>query len=178
MLIDVILIIAIILGFTLGFRGGIIQSLLSFFGLFLGVAVAVKFTALVSEYLYKNFDVQSAYWPFLVFIGLLILVIVLMKLVAILLEKVLDTVSLGLLNKLAGAAVWCFIMTLLISLALWFADGGGLIRPELKAESYTYRYLVPIGPWALDAMGNIIPWFKGMFELVTEQLDKLAKEAS
>jgi membrane protein required for colicin V production len=105
-------------------------------------------------------------------------VVLLMKLVAILMEKVLDSASLGLFNKLAGAAVWCFLMVLFLSLGLWFANEGGLIRPELKAESYTYSYLLPIGPWTLDVMGNIIPWFKGMFEVVTNLLDELVKKAS
>lgn len=178
MLIDIILVVCIALGFVLGFRGGIIRSLLSFIGLFLGVAVAVKFTALVSQYLYKNFDLEAAWWPFVVFIALLIIVVLLMKLVAILMEKVLDGASLGLFNKLAGAAVWCCLMVLLLSLGLWFANQGGLIRPELKAESHTYSYLLPIGPWTLDVMGNIIPWFKGMFEVVTNELDELVKKAS
>lgn len=177
MLIDIIFLIVIVLGFILGFRGGIISSLLSFVGLFMGVAVAVKCTALMSEYLYTNFDVEAAWWPFLVFILLFILVVLIMKLVAIALEKFLDSASLGLLNKLAGAAVWCFLMVLFMSLGLWFANEGGLIRPELSAESYTFSYLIPIGPWALEMMGNVIPWFKGMFEVVTDQLDEIVKEA-
>lgn len=175
--IDVVFILMLALGFFIGFRGGIIRSLFSFVGLFLGVAVAVKFTALVTQYLYTNFDVEAAWWPFLVFVLLIILVILVVKLIAITVEKFLDGASLGILNKLSGAAVWCFLMVLFLSLGLWFADEGGLIRPEVKAGSYTYNYLLPIGPWALDMMGNIIPWFKGMFELVNEHLDKLAKEA-
>jgi membrane protein required for colicin V production len=178
MLIDIILVVCIALGFILGFRGGIIRSLLSFVGLFLGVAVAVKCTALVSQYLYKNFAVEAAWWPFVVFIALLVIVVLVMKLIAILMEKVLDGASLGLLNKLSGAAVWCCLMVLLLSLGLWFANQGGLIRPELKAESHTYSYLLPIGPWTLEVMGNIIPWFKGMFEVVTNELDELVKKAS
>ncbi len=175
---DIVFILCLALGFFIGFRGGIIRSLLSLVGMFMGVAVAVKFTALVSQYLYTNFDVVAAWWPFLVFVLLLILVILVFKLIAITLEKFLDGASLGLINKLAGASVWCFLMVLLLSLGLWFANEGGMVRPELKSESYVYSYLLPVGPWALEMMGNVIPWFKGMFELVTEQLDNLAKEAA
>ena len=69
-------------------------------------------------------------------------------------------------------------MVLLLSLVLWFSDEGQLIRPELKVESLTFEYLQPIGPWALNVMGEIIPWFKGMFEGINNQLDKLVNEVS
>ena len=46
-------------------------------------------------------------------------------------------------------------MVLLLSLGLWFANEGGMVRPELKAESYVYHYLLPVGPWALEMMGNV-----------------------
>lgn len=178
MLIDILFLFCLALGFFIGYRSGVIRSVFSFVGLFLGAAVAVKFTGLASQFLYDTYDLKEAYWPLLVFIALFVIVLLLVKLLAILLEKVLQGVALGILNKVSGALLWSLLMVFFLSLGLWFADEGELIRAEVKADSSMFEYVRPIAPWAIDGLGQLIPWFKGMFELVSDQLDDLANELS
>lgn len=177
MVIDIIFLICLAIGFFIGYNSGIIRAVLSFIGFFLGAAVAVKCTALATDFLYKNYDLTAAYWPLVVFVSLFIIVILLIKLLAILLEKVLQGAALGALNKASGALLWSLLMVFFLSLGLWFADEGGLIRAEVKTDSATFEYLRPIAPWAIEGLGQLIPWFKGAFAFINEQLDKLVKEA-
>lgn len=178
MFIDILFLLFLAIGFFIGYSSGIIRSVFSFIGLFLGAAVAVKGTAWVTQWLYTNYELTEAWWPLVVFICLFVIVILLVKLLAIMLEKVLKGASLGALNKATGALVWSLLMLFFLSLGVWFADEGGLIRADLKADSATFEYLRPIAPWAIDGLGQLIPWFKGMFELVSDQIDELVKEVS
>lgn len=178
MVIDIIFLICLALGFFIGFSGGIIRALFSFIGLFLGGMVAVKCTALASKFLYDTYDLKEAWWPFVVFICLFIIVLLVIKLLAMLLEKILQASALGMLNKVSGALLWVLLMVFFVSLGLWFADEGGLIKAETKADSTMFEYLRPLAPWAIDGVGQVIPWFSGLFEMVSKELDELVKEAS
>ncbi len=178
MIIDVLFLVFLGLGFLIGYRSGVIRSVFSFVGMFLGAAVAVKCTALASKFLYETYDLKEAWWPLVVFICLFVIVVLLIKLLAILLEKVLEGVALGFLNKVSGALLWSILMLFFLSLGIWFADEGGLIRAEIKADSAMFEYLRPIAPWATEGLGQLIPWFKGMFDMVNDQLDKLVEGAA
>ncbi|CAN5253194.1 hypothetical protein BH09BAC1_BH09BAC1_12400 [soil metagenome] len=178
MVIDIIFLISLALGFFIGFRGGIIRSLFAFVGLFMGTAVAVKCTGLACKFLYENYDHQQAWLPLAVFISLFIIVVLLVKILAMLLEKVLQASALGMLNQVSGALVWSILMVFFLSLGLWFADEGGLIKMEAKADSATFEYLRPVAPWAIEGIGNLIPWFKDVFQYLDELVDDVVNEAS
>ena len=173
MLIDIILVILIVVGFFLGYRSGLLTALFALISLFLGVAVAVKFTAITSAWLYTNTEVTTAYLPFIVFIVLFILVVLAVRGLGKLLEKALDSLALGLVTGLAGGVLWCVVLVFLFSVFVWFADSAGMIRPEVKDDSYTYVYVHMAAPLLLDFFADIIPWFEGMFDVISEKLKKL-----
>lgn len=176
MLIDIIFLLMLGLGFLLGYRSGLIGAVFALVSLFLGCAVAVKFTAVTTQYFYQNFDLETHYLPFLVFLGLFLLVVVLVRLIGRLLESALDAIALGFINRFLGGLLWCLILTFMMSLFLWFTDSADMISDELKKESYTYSYVHVAGPIILDFFGNLVPWFKGAFDVISKTLDDIAKK--
>lgn len=175
MAIDIAFLVLLILGFYLGFRNGLIKALFAFISLFVGAAVAVKFTALVTQWLYGNFDITTQYLPFIVFILLFILVVVLVRLIGTAFRKAAETLSLGYVDQIFGATLWCVILTFLLSLFLWFSESAGLLSNEVQKESYTYEYIHLAAPLVLNVLADLIPWFEGMFDIIKRTLDKIAK---
>lgn len=175
MAIDVAFLILLLLGFFLGFRNGLIKALFAFISLFIGAAVAVKFTAMVTEWLYGSFDITTQYLPFIVFIILFILVVILVRLIGEAFRKAAETLSLGYVDQILGATLWCITFTFLLSLFLWFSESAGLISKELQKESYTYEYIHLAAPLVLNVLADLIPWFEGMFDIIKQTLDKIAK---
>ena len=169
MLIDIILGLLVITGFILGYRSGLLTAIFALVSLFIGAAVAVKFTAITTEWLYANTEATTAYLPFIVFVVLFILVVLAVRGLGKLMESILDSLALGLVNRLAGGLLWCIILVLF----LWFADSAGMLQPKLKDESYTYVYVHMAAPLILDFFADLIPWFEGMFDVIANALKKL-----
>ncbi len=174
MLIDIVFLLMLGLGFFLGFRGGLIGAVFALVSLFIGGAVAVKFTSILTAWLYATFHISTQYLPFVVFLVLFIGVVLAVRGIGKLLEKVLEAASLGFVNRFLGGLLWCVVLTFLMSLFLWFSETAGLVSPELKTESYTYVYIYTAGPILLDFFGNMVPWFKGMFDVIRGTLDDMA----
>lgn len=177
MVIDIILLLLLCLGIYLGYNGGVVRAFFALVALFLGAAVALKFTAMVSVWCYGHFEVQTEYLPFIVFIVLFVLVVVAIKGLGKLVESLMDALFLGWLNRAVGALLWCLLFFFLYSTFLWFADGSGLITDTVKAESKTYEYIYAAAPMMLDGLAHIIPWFKGMLDKILP-LMKPAKDTA
>lgn len=173
MIIDIIFLILLCLGFFLGYRSGLVGALFALVSLFIGGAVAVKFTAISSQWLYATFAITTQYLPFIVFIVLFIVVVLAVRAIGKLMEKVLEAAMLGFINRFLGGLLWCVILTFLMSLFLWFSESAGLVSAELQKESYTYIYIHTAGPILLDFFGSLVPWFKGMFDVIGNTLDKM-----
>lgn len=173
MLIDIILGLLVITGFILGYRSGLLTAIFALVSLFIGAAVAVKFTAITTEWLYANTEATTTYLPFIVFVVLFILVVLAVRGLGKLMESILDSLALGLVNRLAGGLLWCIILVFLYSVFLWFADSAGMLQPKLKDESYTYIYVHMAAPLILDFFADLIPWFEGMFDVIANALKKL-----
>jgi membrane protein required for colicin V production len=163
MIIDIFFSIALLLGAILGYSKGLIGSLFSFVGWFLGLAIAIKWSHNVSLYLDDNFHTHSRLMPFVAFLVLFVAVIIIVQLLSKLLEKSFSTIGLGFMDKGAGMLVWCFTLLILLSTMLWFADQMQWIALDVKTTSGTYKYIAPIAPYVFDGLGKLIPWFKDLF---------------
>ena len=173
MRIDFFLIVIVLMAFFLGYRSGLLTALFSLISVFLGVAVAIKFTAITSAWLYTHTEATTPYLPFIVFLVLFIIVVIAVRGLGRLLEELLDALALGWFNRLAGGLLWCVLLLFVYSVFLWFADSAGMITPALKEESYTYVYVQLAAPLILDFFADLIPWFEGMFDVIQKALKKL-----
>jgi membrane protein required for colicin V production len=86
-----------------GYRKGFIISLASLVALVLGIYLAVHFSNYIQDILLKNFHPSQAWLPILSFIITFLAVAILVLIVAKLMEKMMDLVGMGFINKLAGA---------------------------------------------------------------------------
>lgn len=173
MLIDIILLVLVVVGFIMGYRSGLLTAIFALVSLFIGVAVAVKFTAITTQWLYTNTEATTAYLPFIVFIVLFVLVVLAIRGLGKLMESILDSLALGIVNRLAGGFLWCLVLVFLFSIFLWFADSAGMIQPALKEESHSYVYVHLVAPLVLDFFADLIPWFEGMFDVIAKAIKKL-----
>lgn len=174
MILDVLLGLVVVAAFYNGYSKGIIYSILSFVAIVVGFVVAMNFSSVAAVWLYKNFNVPSVIMPALSFILVLLAVIVAIKLVAYLTEKVLKAIMLNFVNKIAGGVVWSIIAILLFSVLLFFVDKTGFLTDNLKNSSATYSYISALGPKSLSIFDALIPYFKESFELLNSTVQEAA----
>ena len=164
MLLDIVFAVVLVLALIKGYQRGLIVGLFSLVSVIIGLAAAVKLSAAVAGYIGETVKVSEEWLPVIAFALVFIVVVVLIRIGANAIEKAIEVVMLGWLNKLAGILLYVIIYTLVFSVLLFYAEQMKLIQPATIEKSVIYSYIQPWGPKVIDGLGSVIPFFKNMFE--------------
>jgi len=147
-IIDIILIIPIIWFAYVGFKRGLIIELASLLALILGIYAALYFSFFAENFLENILNVGPKYRGVFAFILTFIVVIVIVHLIGRLLEKVVNMVALGFLNKMAGGIFGILKGAVILSIVLLIISkfDGDLISQEKKEGSLFYNKVAGIAP--------------------------------
>lgn len=168
MVLDVMFLLLVIFAFYSGFKQGIISSVLSFIGIFLGVIIALNFSTFAGIYLVKNFNFPEAILPALSFIVVLLVVIVSIRTVAFLAQKVLQVISIDFINKISGGILYGILAAFIFSVLFSFIDNYGILTESLKAESQVYPFVSSFGPQIFKTASDLIPFFTDIYKEINE----------
>lgn len=164
MLIDIVFFFLMILALVKGYRNGFVVAVFSFLAIIIGLAAAMKLSTAVAGWLQSSTHIAATWLPFLSFLLVMIGVMILVRLGALFIQSAMELVLLGWLNKLTGMLLYAALYTTLYSVVLFYAGKMQWIKPETLAASRTYAFIQPWGPGAINLFGQVIPFFKGMFE--------------
>lgn len=106
MLIDLLFVILLVLAVIKGFQRGLIVGIFSFVAILVGLAAAIKLSAVVAGYIGESVRISDQWLPVISFAVVFIAVVLLVRLGANLLEKTVEIGMLGWLNRLG---VFCFM---------------------------------------------------------------------
>lgn len=173
MIIDAIFIILMIMAVIKGLRNGFVVAVFSFLAVIIGLAAAMKLSTVVAHWLQNSTNIQAAWLPFLSFALIMIGVIVLIRLGAQLIQSALKFVMLGWLNKISGIILYAALYITLYSVILFYTRKIDLIKPETISASQSYVWIKPWGPKAMEMFATLIPWFKGMFEELSNFFERV-----
>jgi membrane protein required for colicin V production len=174
MLIDIIVFILLIMAVFKGLNKGLIVALFSFLAFIIGIAAALKLSTAMAAYIGDNVAVSQRWLPFVAFIMVFILVVLLVRLGAKLLQGAVQLVLLGWLNRIGGVVLYVLIYFFIFSIILFYATQLHLIRPATAQASVTYGFIQPFGPRVIELLGSVIPFFKNMFEELLHFFDAVA----
>lgn len=146
-----------------GLRKGLIVAVFSIIGFVIGIAAALKLSAVVAEWLGQSTTIGAKWLPVLGFILVFIGVVLLIRIAAKFLEGAVEFVLMGWINRIGGVVLYAVLYTLLFSVFLFFTAQTGFFSASAAEESVTYKWVAPWGPKTMNAIGNFIPWFKNMF---------------
>ncbi|WP_212000410.1 CvpA family protein [Chitinophaga sp. HK235] len=174
MSIDIVFAIIMVIALYKGYTRGLIVAVFSLVAVTLGLAVALKLSAVTATLVQQRWDIHSRWVPMLCFVCLFVGVALLVRLGASALQKLIEMAMMGWLNRLGGILLYSMIFTIVYSVVLWIANQIYLLSPETKLHSVVYPYIEHIGPWVLDHMGEWIPVFKDIFSQLQAFFDKAA----
>lgn len=163
MSIDVLFLLFMVLAVFRGWRQGFIIAVVSAVALVIGLAAAIKLSALVAGYGRENAHISSRWLPVLAFLLVFVVVVIGVRAGGLLAEKAVDLALLGWLNKLAGVVLFAVLYTIILSVLLFYAVQVHLVRADSLSSSATYSFIRPWGPVVINEFGKFAPWFKGMF---------------
>lgn len=162
-MIDIIFVILLVLALIHGYRRGLIVAVFSLVSIIVGLAAAIKLSAVVANHLGDTVKVSDKWLPVISFAIVFIVVVLLIRLGARAIQKLTEALMLGWLNRLGGIILYAVIYITTYSVVLFYANQVRIIKPETIKASVTYSFIRPWGPKAINGIGSLIPYFKDMF---------------
>ena len=177
MFIDLVFAVLLIMAIFKGLRRGFIVAVFSILAFIIGLAAAMKLSAVVAQQLADSTNISAKWLPFISFLLVFILVAILVRIVAKLIEKSVEFAFLGWLNRLLGVALYIALYTIIFSILLFYAIQMHIIKQETLNASVTYSFIQPWGPYVINALGSVVPWFKDMFEQLKDFFGNIGTES-
>lgn len=174
MIIDILFAIMMLLAIFKGWSRGLIASLFSFLALVIGAAAALKLSAVLATNMQERFHWSYSWLPVVAFVVIFIAAALLIRVVAKLLEKAVQLIFLGWLNRLAGALLYMALYMVLFSIGLWLCNQVYALSPTQKIQSHIYEKIAPLGPRVIGIIGDWIPWFRDIFKELELFFERLA----
>ena len=168
MVLDIVFVVVLIVAIIKGYQQGLITGLFSFVAIFIGLAAAIKLSTVVADYIGKTVKITDQWLPVISFAVVFLLVLLLVRWGAKAIQRTVELVMLGWVNRLGGIVFYAAIYITIFSVALFYADQVKLIQPAAKSKSVTWSYIQPWGPKAINGLGSAIPFFKNMFGQLEE----------
>ena len=178
MILDILFLILMVFAVIKGISRGLIVGIFSILAFIVGVAAALKLSAVVAQKLQQNTAVPGPWLPVISFVVVFLVAVVLINLLARLIDKTFDVALLGWVDSLGGVVLYVIIYTVLFSVFLFYAQNIGLVKSDTITASVTYPYVQPWGPKVMDNIGKIIPVFKDMFGQLESFFENIAKKAA
>ncbi len=144
---DIVVGIILILAIIRGFRNGLIIELASLAALVLGVLGAIKFSSFTEQWLAQHFS--SSYIGIIAFILTFIAIVIGVHLIAKGVNKLVEAVALGLINRIMGALFSLvkigFILSIVMAVFISIDKTLNIIPEQTRESSILYK---PLGEFA------------------------------
>jgi len=173
MTLDLITAVLAVLAIIKGYKKGALLAAFSYLALIIGIAAAMKLSVVVAGYLTSQ-SMHGKWLSFLSFVLVLLIVIVAIKLVAKMLENVIQAVMLGWANRIAGIILYGLVYFTIYSVLLFYTVKMGLTGPGTINASISYPYFHNLGPWVINHFAAVVPWFKDMFKHLSDFFAEMA----
>ena len=178
MILDLVLIVTLILAIIKGYQRGLIVGVFSFLAIIIGLAAAIKLSAVVAGYIGKAIKISDTWLPVISFAVVFIIVVILIRLGANMLQRTIEIALLGWVNRLGGILLYIAIYLIVYSVIIFYAEQVKLIQPQTIQKSVTYTFIQPWGPNAINFFASIIPVFKDMFTQLQSFFGGVAQKIS
>jgi membrane protein required for colicin V production len=173
-MIDILFYIIIILAVIQGWRTGLIVAFFSLICGLIGLAAAVKLSAVVADRMGSDMHLAGRWVPIIAFVLVFVLVLLLVRWGALLLKKITSVVLLGWLDKLGGILFYLILYVSIYSIVLFYGARAGIISKHSIELSGIYSTIAPLGPEIIRFITGFFPFGKDMFNTLEAFFEKLS----
>ena len=176
MWIDIIVAVLLVLAVIKGYKKGLIFALFSIVAFIVGLAAALKLSAIVAGQLKGNINVSARWLPFITFVAVFFVTVLLVRWGGRLIEKSIQLIFLGWVNRIGGMILYAALYLIILGIFLFYAEQLNLLQSSDIRSSQTYPYFQSWGPKLIDGLGKIIPLFRDMFTELEKFFDSISNK--
>lgn len=173
MAIDIIGIILIVLFFIRGYLKGFIVAIFSVLAILLGILCALKLSQSLSDWLLAKGYITSGWVTIISYVILFIGVVIIVNLLARLLQRAVEGLMLGTINRLLGGLFYAFLGIIFWSSLLWICARMNIISHQTLEGSKTYPLISGLAPWFFFEAGRLIPFVQDTFDKLEHFFDNI-----
>ncbi len=160
---DIALLILLLIGLWKGFLNGFFVELTSLVALVAAIYGAIHFSNYAGDWLLTHTQWDASTVTIVSFIATFIIIILVITYAGKLVTKLVNTIQLSFLNKIAGGAFGMLKLAFIGSVIIMFINSAGseiqLIDRDTQDASIVYPYVEPVAPYLLpkilEEAGNI-----------------------
>jgi len=162
--VDIVILILAAFGAWSGFREGFLMEVISLLGMVIGIFLGFKLMGEVMILLDDRFDIDRSTLPYISFIVIFIVVVLLVRLLGSLVKNSIDKSFLGSVDQALGGGLGALRTLFTLSVVLWILDSLKMSpREEWVEGSWLYPFTAQLAPAVADWAGQFIPLFKEIF---------------
>lgn len=164
-MLDIIIVILLAFGAFRGFRKGLLMELVTIVAFVVGIILGLKLMDLSGSFVHLLHDNFGRVAPFVLFVVIFVLTIVVVNQIGRALKKALDYTPLGSIDNFAGAFIGALKWAFAISLVFWVSSLIGLDMPaNISNQSRLHPYIISIAPLVFDYASTLIPFTRDFFD--------------
>jgi len=156
--IDIIILVVLGISMVSGFINGLVKEVATLAALILGIWGAIRFSSFTAEKLYDYFDMTGKYVGIVSFLVTFAIIAIIIHFIGLLVDKLMEAVSLGFINKLLGIVFGLFKSVLIMSIIFVVLNAIDARRPFLPKEkieeSMLYNPISDIAPAIFPIIGE------------------------
>jgi membrane protein required for colicin V production len=175
-MIDIVFAVLMVIACIKGYKKGLIIALFSIIAFIIGLAAALKLSAVVAQWIDGHAAVSAKWLPFISFALVFFAVALLVNWGGKLIEKTFEMVLLGWVNRLGGIVFYATLYIIIFSIFLFYAEKIQLIDRATIQASVSYSFVAPWGPIVINGLGKVIPIFKDMFTELESFFDAISNK--
>ncbi len=172
MVLDILVLVFGVLAFVRGWSKGLLWAVCSFIAVLLAIILALKLSSTLSDFLFTHQWISSEYTLPISFVIIFLLTIFIFRLGIKFIEKILDKLFLGWINKLLGGLLYTTFVLFLFSTLIWLFNQVDLLKSDFRNSSKSYAYLKDMAPKTLEFISPYIPYCKNLIAEAKEQIDR------
>jgi membrane protein required for colicin V production len=173
--IDIIILIILAVAMVRGFINGLVKEVASLAALILGIWGAIRFSSFTAAKLYDYFDMTGKYVGIIAFLVTFALIAIAIHFIGMLVDKLLEAVALGFINKLLGILFGGLKAVLVLSVVFVILDSINARKQFLPKDkidqSMLYKPISDIAPAIFPIIGENGPFHS--FERFKKKPDKI-----
>lgn len=143
MILDLIFAVILILAAVRGYQRGLIVGIFSFIAIIIGLAAAIKLSAVVAGYIGETVKVSNEWLPIISFVVVFLIVVLLVRWGANVIQRTAEVAMLGWINRLGGMILYLAMYIAVFSVLLFYAEQVHLLKQETINKSVTYSFVRP-----------------------------------
>lgn len=176
MVIDVIFFAVFIYTFHTGFSRGIIKTVFVGVSVMVGFVAALKFSPFLVPFIGQAINIEGTVLSITAFAMTFFFVMMVIRLLASVMENVVEAANLELVNKFAGGALFSILGVLVYSGILIFANKAHLLTPETLEASAFYPSLERFPSKVANIAQSIFPFITELWDSTVHSMSN-AKDA-